>query len=437
MVFNTALSGINAATKDLDVIGNNIANAATIGFKSSRAEFADVYATSYLGGGSNAIGGGVQLSRVQQNFGKGPINFTNNSLDLAIAGSGFFALSDQGARVYSRAGAFGVSNDNYVENSAKQRLIGYQADANGNITTNVGDLSINRADIPAQATTAVDAGFNLKQNDAVKTIAWAGGASPSADSYNYSSSATIYDSFGNAHTLTMYFIKADPDAAAGAPNAASPAGTHNQWYVAFQIDNQDVPALGGATNSANLYRVNFNDNGTFNNVQDTTNTNLPNNQIPLTQNLNNGSAVLNFTVDLATSTQFGSASGTQMFMPNGNTTGRLDSLFIDKNGVLLGGYTNGESRAMGQILLSNFANPNGLQPIGGNNWVETSDSGQPLNGVAGTGSLGLIQSGALEGSNVDLTGELINLISAQRNFQANAQTIRTADAVTQTIINIR
>ena len=228
MVFNTALSGINAATKDLDVIGNNIANSATTGFKSSRAEFADVYSNSYLGGGSNAIGGGVQLSRVQQNFGKGTTNFTNRSLDLMIEGSGFFPLSDQGARVYSRAGAFDVSKDNYVENAAKQRLVGYLADASGNITTTIGDLMINRSDIPAAATTEVDAGFNLKQSETPKTIAWAGGANPSSDSYNYSSSATIYDSFGNAHTLTMYFIKADPAAAAGAPNAASPAGTQKQ-----------------------------------------------------------------------------------------------------------------------------------------------------------------------------------------------------------------
>jgi flagellar hook protein FlgE len=235
----------------------------------------------------------------------------------------------------------------------------------------------------------------------------------------------------------MYFIKADPNAVAGAPNAASPPGTQGQWYVAFQIDNQDVPVLGGAQNTNNLYRANFNPDGSFAGVQDTTNTGLPNNLIPLTMNLNNGSNPLSLNVDLSESTQFGSPFAVQSTFNDGYTTGSLAGLDIDVSGVIFGRYTNGQAMAMGQIQLANFADPESLQNVGHTSWAETIGSGQALIGVAGTGGLGSINAGNLEQSNVDITNELVDLITEQRNFQANAQTIRTGDAVTQTIINIR
>lgn len=216
-----------------------------------------------------------------------------------------------------------------------------------------------------------------------------------------------------------------------------PPGTANQWYVAFQLDNQNLPANGGINNTDNLFRANFNSDGSFAGVLDTADNPLANNLIPLTMTLGNGANPLNFNVDLTNSTQFGSPFAVQSNVQNGFTTGRLDGLDIDEEGVLFGRYTNGQSRVMGQIQLANFANPDGLQSLGDTNWAETSSSGQALVGSPGTASLGLLQSGALEDSNVDLTGELVKLIGAQRNFQANAQTIRTADAVTQTIINIR
>ncbi|WP_287007586.1 flagellar hook-basal body complex protein [Legionella sp.] len=236
--------------------------------------------------------------------------------------------------------------------------------------------------------------------------------------------------------LSTYFIRADATAAAGAPNASAPAGTQNQWYVAFQIDNQNVPANVGTTNSANLYRINFNSDGSFSGAADTTNTPLANNAIPLTLALTNGANPLNFTADLSNSTQFGSPFAVQSSTQNGFTTGQLNSVSIDQDGVLFGRYTNGQSQIMGQVQLANFPNLNGLQPLGNTTWGETSASGQALVGNPGTASLGLIQSGALEESNVDLTSELVNLITAQRYFQANAQTIRAGDTVTQTIINI-
>lgn len=437
MVFNTALSGIQASSKDLEVIGNNIANSATVGFKSSRAEFADIYSYSAYGTGSNAVGGGVKLSRVHQSFSTGTLNPTNNTLDLAVNGSGFFILSDQGARVYSRAGQFKLDNQNYIVNAGGQRLTGLLADSSGAITGAAGDLRINTANITPKASALANVGVNLNSKTTATAVDWAGGATPASDTYNNVCSSTIYDSLGNSHVLSMYFIHADPNAAAGAPNAASPPGTQNQWYVAIQIDNQDVPALGAGGNTANLYRVTFDGDGSFTGAFDATNTALANNQIPLAYNFGNGASALAMNIDLSDSTQFGSPFAVQSSYNDGYTTGGLAGLDIDKTGIIIGRYTNGQSLAMGKIQLANFADPESLQNLGNTSWAETFSSGQPLVSDPGAGGLGIINSGYLEESNVNLTSELVKLIGAQRNFQANAQTIRTGDAITQTIINIR
>lgn len=438
MSFNSALSGIQAASKDLDVIGNNIANSATIGFKCSRAEFGDIY-NSYgaFGSGSNAVGDGVKLSRVHQSFQSGNLITTNNTLDLAINGSGFFILSDQGAKVYTRAGQFKLDNQNYIVNSNHQRLNGLLADKTGKITGMSGELQINTANILPLATTTVNSGVNLYNGSQPPASDWVGGLTPAADSYNNVSPSTVYDSMGNSHVLSMYFIHADSNAAAGAPNASSPPGTQNEWYVAFQIDNQNVPPNIGTGNTNNLYRMKFNPDGSFAGVFDTSNNPLASNLIPLSLNLNNGANPLSLKVDLSQSTQFGSPFAVQSIQNDGYSTGSLAGLDIDDSGMLMGRYTNGQSLLMGQILLANFPDPESLNNLGNTSWSETVGSGQPLVSAAGSGGLGYINSGRLEESNVDLTSELVKLISSQRNFQANAQTIRTGDAVTQTIINIR
>ncbi|CEG56608.1 flagellar hook protein FlgE [Legionella fallonii] len=437
MSFNTALSGIQAASSALDVTGNNIANAATVGFKGSRAEFADIYNTNAYGASANAIGGGVSLSRVSQSFANGDLYGTNNTLDLAINGSGFFILDDGGAKAYTRSGQFGLNNQNYIVNANNQKLVGLLADNNGNITNVAGDLQINTANIIPKTTSLVTTGLNLNAGSTPTAVDWTGGATPVSDTYNNTTSSTIYDSLGNSHVLSMYFIKADPNAVAGAPNAASPPGTQDQWYVAFQIDNQNVPANGGLQNTNNLYRVNFNPDGSFAGVQDTTDTTLANHLIPLTMTLNNGANPLSFNVDLSESTQFGSPFAVQSVNNDGYTTGSLAGLTIGDTGIIFGRYTNGQSMAMGQIQLANFADIAGLQNIGNTSWAQTTASGQALVSTAGSSSLGSIVSGSLEQSNVNITNELVDLITEQRNFQANAQTIRTGDAVTQTIINIR
>lgn len=437
MVFNAALSGIQASSKNLDVIGNNIANSATIGFKGSRAEFADIYTNGGYGSGSQAVGGGVRLSRVHQSFVTGNLTSTNNTLDMAVDGTGFFILSDQGAKVYSRAGQFKLDNENYIVNARQQRLTGVLADNTGAITGLTGDIRVNTANISPKASGNVAVGVNLSATSTPPHLDWVGGAVPMGDTYNNPTSSTIFDSLGNSHVLNMCFIHADPAAAAGAPNAASPPGTVNQWYVAFQIDNQDVPPVTGAHNTDNLFRANFNADGTFSNVQDVTGAALPRNQIPLAFNLNNGSNPLSLNIDLSQCTQFGSPYALQSLHNDGYTTGSIAGLSIDQKGVVFGRYTNGQSLAMGQIQLANFADPESLQNLGNTSWAETIASGQPLVSNAGTAGLGLVASNTLEESNVDLTSELVKLISAQRDFQANAQTIRTGDAITQTIINIR
>lgn len=441
MIFDAALSGLQAATSNLDVIGNNIANSSTIGFKGSRANFGDIYpfgGYGSFGAGSTSIGSGVMLTQVQQSFASGNLTNSTNSLDLAVNGSGFFILNNPGGgAVYTRAGQFNLNNQNYITNANGQYLTGLLADANGNITGTSGNLQINTENITPQASTMVTTGVNLNSQSTPPAVDWIGGASPLSSTYNNPTSLTVYDSLGNSHVLSMYFIKADSAAAAGQPNASTPPGTVNQWYVAFQIDNQNVPANVGTDNTTNLFEVNFNTDGSFLGVASPGGVAIPSNLIPLSLNLNNGANPLSLNIDLSNSTQFGSPFAVQSTSSNGYTTGSLASLNINDDGLVMGIYTNGQSMAMGQIQLANFSDPTGLQNMGNVCWGQTTASGQPLIGVATTGGLGAIKSGMLEQSNVDLTSELVDLISAQRDFQANAQSIRAGDTITQTIINMR
>lgn len=529
MPFRIALSGLNAASSELRVIGNNVANASTTGFKESRAEFADIFAASNLGVTANAIGSGVRVSSVSQQFTQGNIGFTDNNLDLAISGQGFFILNDNGVNAYTRAGGFGVDRDGYVVNSQAQRLTVFQADASGTITGATGDLRLDRSDIPPQATTAVAVAANLDSSDAVAgaitstsftvpattqlssadavgtvattpsftlidnaglqhndiairytktgattwdveliettggstvttspvsidtaalapsvTLDWdpdGTGGQPSvpllvdtsgitdaatavaapvdadggqlafdatdAATYNNSTSLTIYDSLGTAHLATMYFRK---------------TSTPNIWEVYSFVDG--IQQAGPDT-------LAFTPTGTI----DTTVVTGPLTVGPFDPGT--GAANLTYTVDFDDLTQYGSGFNVNNLGQDGFTTGRLSGIDISDSGIITSRFTNGQSRTLGQVALANFNNSQGLRQLGDTAWSETFDSGPPIVGEPATGSLGLIESGALEGSNVDLTEQLVAMITAQRNFQANAQVITTADTVTQTIINIR
>lgn len=412
MPFRIALSGLNAATSDLNVIANNIANNATTGFKGSRAEFGDIYAASSLGASSNAIGSGVRLEKVGQQFAQGTVNFTNNSLDLAINGSGFFRLNDNGTTVYSRAGAFGVNKDGYVVNSSGQRLTAFQASTTGTITGARGDLKLSTADIPPKVSSTITVGANLNAAATVPGVAFstAGPAAPDPASYNNSTSLTVYDSLGAPHLGTIYFRK---------------AAAANTWDAYTQVDNI-FPISGPASL-------------VFSNTGVLTTPAAPGNIGPLAFTIPapSGAAPLSLTLNYTNTTQLGNAFGVNSLTQDGYANGRVSGLSVDNTGVVSARYTNGQSSALGRVILTNFANAQGLQQLGNTNWAETFASGAALDGAPGTGSLGVIQSGALEGSNVDLTEQLVNMITAQRNFQANAQVISAADTVTQAIINIR
>jgi flagellar hook protein FlgE len=413
MSFRIALSGLNAAATDLSVTGNNIANSSTTGFKESRAEFADVYASSVLDRSATAAGQGVRVARIAQQFSQGVVEFTSNNLDLAINGEGFFVLKDgSGSQVYTRAGAFSADREGFVVNQAAQRLQIYPAltSASGATTFNTGvltDLQLPTQPSPPQATDNVYAALNLDARQDVPTLAFDPVNSPS--SYNHSTSIVTYDSLGNAHTTTMYFRKTDA----------------NTWDGYVYVDGTEVaPAPGGA----NL-TLSFDQNGA---IQGTT-------SFPITFAFNppNGANDMDFTLDFADTTQYGGPFAVNSLGQDGYSSGRLSGVDIDADGIVFARYTNGQSSAMGKVALAKFNNTQGLRQIGDTSWVETFPSGDAQLGEAGTSSFGAIQSGALEASTVDIAEQLVNLITAQRNFQANAQVITASDAITQTVINLR
>ena len=406
MSFRISLSGMNAANSDLNVTSNNIANANTTGFKQSRAEFGDVFPVSAYGLSRNTIGAGVRLNQVAQQFDQGNVEFTGKALDLAISGQGFFTLSNQGSSVYSRAGNFGADRDGYVVNPSGHRLQVYLPNASGQgfDTGRMSDLQLATGDSPPRATAAVDLGSNLPADAAPPTIAPFDSADPS--SYNHTTSLTVYDSLGAPHTQSLFFVK---------------TANANEWQVHTEIDGT---AVGGPTT------LQYSDTGALASPNPGQFT-LP------AHDPGNGAAPLDITIDLGESTQYGESFGVSELVQDGHATGRLTGIEVSSTGVVSARYTNGVSNALGQVAMTNFANPQGLQPLGDNGWAETFESGQPRRGAAGNSEFGLVQGGALEASNVDLTAQLVNMITAQRNFQANAQMISTQDQITQTVINIR
>jgi len=542
MPFRIALSGLNAASSDLRVIGNNVANASTTGFKKSRAEFADIFASSNLGASSNAIGSGVKLSSVTQQFSQGNIGFTDNNLDLAVSGQGMFVLNDNGVSVYSRAGAFGVDRNGFIANSQGQILQGDIADSNGNLTNTTGSLQLNFDNIEPQATSAaefalnlnsslpvpgatpsssltVPAGtildedavlatpivgtpFNMRDNYGVdrsvqieytRTAAntWSAllrdnvsgntfpasspidtsgaNASPSslnfswvpetgtgaqdpivvatnlsaitlvaaaadgdtsvstaatvnngtaqvpfsendATTYSHSTSMTIFDSQGTPHLLTQYYRKSTQA---------------NQWEVFTFREGNRVDAAVGNPGQTMLF-------DTSGQLQTPT-PNLP----AISFNPGGGAAQITMNVDISGITQFGSSFSISSLTQDGFSTGQLSGIDISDTGIVLSRFTNGQTQILGQVRLANFTNPQGLRQLGDTTWAESFESGQAVVSQPGSSGLGLVQSGALEGSNVDLTEQLVGMITAQRNFQANSQVISTADTITQAIINIR
>lgn len=415
MSFQQGLSGLNAASKQLDTIGNNVANSSTVGYKSGQTIFADVYASSLTGSGASQVGIGVKVAAVAQQFTQGNITSSNNPLDIAINGGGFFRMSDGGTITYARNGQFTLDKDGYIVNASGSRLTGYMADTVGVLSTGSAvDIQINTADLAPVSTDEISAVLNLDSTKAAIPAATVFSTSDPT-SYNNGTSVEVYDSLGNAHVVQTFYRK----------TAA------NTWDVYASVDGKSFTGTAGG--STLLGTLGFTSGGAL--------TGVP--AMPLTlptitaATLASGAANLDMKLDYSGTTQFGSAFGVTTLKQDGYTSGRLSGFAIDANGILTGRYTNGRSNTLAQIVLANFTNPNGLQPLGNNVWAETSTSGAALVGTPDSGTMGVLQQSAVEDSNVDLTAELVNMITAQRYYQANAQTIKAQDEIMQTLVNLR
>ncbi|QFT86652.1 Flagellar hook protein FlgE [Halomonas sp. THAF12] len=417
MGFSQALSGLNAASSSLDVLGNNIANSQTVGYKSSGAQFADIYAGS--------TGLGTQVSAVLQDFSDGNIENTGRNLDLAISGDGFYRFEQEGEVVYSRNGQLSMTADGYLENAQGARIMGYGLNAANEVQAGGQPqvIQVPADDMPASATANVATSFNLDAREVageglsqatvstdVSTPAQTTATEQTID-YHFSNNFSVYDSLGNPRNVTVYYQK---------DNAAA-----NTWNAQVAMD--------GHYNAANDFQVTFDANGqlTAPAAPPVINVAAAN-----TTPLGAGPVAMQFNLDLAGSTQFGNTSATNSLTQDGYTSGALVGISIQDDGTVMRNYANEQSVPAGQIALANFRNPEGLEAVGDNAWAATAASGQELVGEAGTGVLGTITSGAVETSNVDLASELVDMIVTQRAYQANSQTISTQDEVLQAAINL-
>ncbi|NBB12933.1 flagellar hook protein FlgE [Pseudomonas sp. SLFW] len=440
MSFNIGLSGLYAANKSLDVAGNNIANVATVGFKASRAEFADQYAQSIRGtSGGTDVGSGVRTAAVTQQFTQGSLTTgTGRDLDLAINGNGFFMMSNNGEKLYTRAGNFHTDTSGNIIDNNGNRLQGYATDGNGNVMTGVlTDLKIDNSNMAPKATSAISIASNLDSSKPINT----GAAFDPADTSTYTStfSTPIYDDQGNEHTLSQYFRK---DAA-------------NEWTMYSLIDGRSINDPAATPPVADVTKLSFDGSG---NLQPIT-TSGPNVTVNATDNtlvINGwkpGQSTLDSTgktvwveskatgnatmkLNMLATTQTNAVGGPISKTQDGNYTGQISAMSVDATGNLFASYTNGQSKVIGQVALTTFANVQGLAPAGGTMWRETYASGIPVTGAPESGTLGNITGSALEESNVDLTGELVQLIKAQSNYQANAKTISTESTILQTTIQM-
>lgn len=507
MSFQQGLSGLNAAAKQLDVIGNNIANASTVGFKGSTTQFADVYANALNGAGGMSPGIGVKVAGIAQQFTQGNIESSGNPLDIAINGAGFFRMEQAGVVQYSRNGQFSLDKQGFIVNAQGAKLTGYGLGANGQLSAGAPvPLQIDTSDQPPKVTKNVIAQLQLDSRSQPPTNTPFDPSNPTT--YNKQSPMSVYDTLGNPHTLSTYFVKTEAgtwdvytsmngvdktalDVAGVTLTDAGVTGARTTWdnapaagkaaalnaYAATAAEavrakaveanplmsqesqqallaaaNTAASVLGASPEQVNaailsalkvepkkLGTLNFDTNGALNMATSGTegmfngkfSTSLP--VVPST----GAEQQIPVVFDFAGTTQYGTSTSEKRLEQDGYKPGTLQRFTTGADGTILGQYSNGETKALGQVVLANFTNQNGLEPLGNNAWAETSNSGVPLIGTAGTGGMGVMQSSATEASSVDLTAELVNMITAQRVYQANSQTIKTQDSVMQTLVNLR
>jgi len=447
MSFQTGLSGLNASSRNLDVIGNNIANANTTGMKTSRAEFGNLVASSLGAGGSSGAGIGVAVDTVAQQFTQGNISTTGNNLDVAINGGGFFQLTQpDGSAAYTRDGSFKLDKDGYIKTNSGANLMGLPTSPDGVQTS----ASIQKLKLPTSAPIAAKQTdvVRLRMNLDARAPLAAGitadplatppilGVQPTPRS-TYATSVNVYDSQGVPTPINLYFEKSAP----------------NTWEVFTSLDTTLQPS------GSPIFTIGFGTKGEILSPASPASTTIPpldpiptfGFELPLNSiasaNPNDADALLDQPImldlgisgnsDSTTISQYGTSFAVSDLTQDGYTAGELTSLSIGEDGLVSTRYSNGQTQSAGKVSLADFRNIQGLVPLGGNAWAETFASGLPVQGTAGTGRFGALRSGALEDSNVDLTGELVNMMVAQRAYQANAQTIKTQDQVLSTLVNLR
>jgi len=418
MSFQQALSGLNASSKSLDVIGNNIANANTVGSKSSRAEFGAMVAGSSTGASGASAGLGVEVSSITQEFTQGNLSITGNNLDIAINGLGFFQVQlENGSNAYSRNGQFKLDKSGYVVSNSGAKVMGLATDVAGVKTSATPSplMLPNAMPIPAKATTLVNASFNL---NSAESLNW-NSATNTPPLNKYGTSLNVYDSQGNPVPLKLAFVKKGVD----------------EW----EVRNANLATGALPSTAALITTLRFKADGSLDAATPYVPATLT---IPAvvptgtTPDAQINREITGLKIDFSKVTQYATAFAVSNLTQNGYTSGSLTGVSINEQGLIKTNYSNGQTQFNGMISLANFKNPQGLEPVGGNNWKESFASGQPTTGQPGTGQFGTTRSGALEDSNVDLTAELVDMMTTQRAYQANAQTIKTQDQVMQTLINM-
>ena len=451
MSFNNALSGVNAAQKDLNVTANHIANVNTMGFKESRAEFADVYANSIFVNGKTQVGNGVATGAVAQQFHQGALQFTNNALDLAIQGNGFFVTSDGLTnldRTYTRAGAFKLNENSYMVNNQGSYLQGYEINADGTPKA----VSINATkpiQIPDRAgepvkTTKIEASFNLPSTSTTKPQPFNPSTFDPKDSKTYSSSTSvvIYDSLGEPHTITQYFVR-DADTVDPTKPADPPAWRMYlyQGDKPIDIENGTAPTMAAGLNQApKAAKITFGSDGKMTGIIPTSLKTEPLGTVGATGAgiiTNGADPTQQIDISLDSVTQYASPFEVSKLTQDGSTVGRLTKVEITPDGIVSATYSNATTIKVAMVAMAKFANSQGLTQVGDTSWRQSLLSGDALPGTPNSGTFGTIKSSALEQSNVDLTSELVDLITAQRNFQANSRSLEVNSSLQQTILQIR
>ncbi len=423
----SGVSGLRAEGEALGVVGDNIANVNTVGFKGQRVIFHDVLGHSILAGSASALpGSGVRVGGIQQLFTQGSLANTGVSTDLALNGDGFFAVKGTVAGVsgnfYTRAGQFVINNDGFLVNSSNLEVQGYAAGPNGTFAASVSSLKVPTAALPPMATTAIEMTANLDSSATTPTLPW--DAQDPANTSNFSSSITVYDSLGNSHSVDVYFRK---------------TGANTYDYHALANGDELQPPVPGLNVEIGTGSLAFTTNGALNTVTTTT---------PISVSYAGATAAQAITLDFGTpiagggtgldgTTQFASPSNISAQSQDGYSSGDFAGVAVDGQGIVMGLYTNGEKVAVGQLGVAKFRANEGLGRAGQGLWIETRDSGNAAMGTAASGGRGAVSAGTLESSNVDLAEEFVGLIQHQRSFSANSKTITTADEMLQELINIK